>query len=61
MWAIFDRYSGQQVGKEYPHREQAWTEAYERKLVMNGRLGERGQYLDMLHPTYEIKAVSAAE
>ena len=54
-YAIFDRLSGEQIGTSFPHKEQAWTEAYERKMVIQGRLSERGEDIHMLLQHYEIK------
>lgn len=59
-YAIHDRLTNLPIGKTYPHEEQAWTEAYERKLVQQGRFGSRGEKLDLLHPNYEIREVKEA-
>ena len=57
-WALVDRFTDQIISKMYDHKDQAWTEAYERKLVMQGRMGSRGEDIHLLNPNYEIKEVS---
>lgn len=60
MYALFDKLSGEQLGPSYPHKEQAWVEAFERKLVQQGRMGPRGEELQLLDSRYEIRSLPDA-
>lgn len=61
MFALFDRISNEMMGKPHQHKEAAWVEAYERKLVMQGRMGANFEHIELLRPDYEIREITSEE
>lgn len=54
-YALFE--GDNQISKAHPHREAAIVEAYERRIMISGRLGRNGKHIDCLPNRYEIKPV----
>lgn len=58
-YALF--YDGKQISKAHPHEAAVRVEAYERKIIITGHLGKKGEHIDVLPKDYEIREISELE